>query len=83
MNCHCRSGQRSIKPGILPLRIMEKWVWKDLERSFNLCLFHQADSDIPVSHLTEVCGQPERFPMMEYSHPEQAACTTALLSPLL
>lgn len=56
-NCHSRSGQRSIKPGILSLRIMEKWVWKDLERSFNPCLFLQADSDIPVSHLTVVWGQ--------------------------
>lgn len=57
-NCQCRSGQRSIKPGMLSLRIMEKQVWKDLERSFNPCLFPKADSAIPVSHLTGVCGQP-------------------------
>lgn len=83
MNCQCGSGHRSIKPGILPLSIMEKWVWKDLERSFNPCLFPKAESDIPVSHLTEVCGEPGRFPVTEDSHPEQAACAMALPPPLL
>lgn len=74
MNCQCGSGHGSIKPGILSLSIMEKRVWKDLERSFNPCLFPKADSDIPVSCLTEVCGEPGRFPVTEDSHPEQAAC---------
>lgn len=55
-NCQCRSGQRSIKPGILSLRITEKRGWKDLERSFNPCLSPKADSAIPVLHLTKVFG---------------------------
>lgn len=79
-NCHCGSGHRSIKPGILSLSITEKRVWKDLERSFNLSLSPKAGSDIPVSRLTEVCGEPGRFPVMEDSHPEQAACAMAVPS---
>lgn len=82
-SCHCGSGHRSIKPGILSLSITEKRVWKDLERSFNLCLFPRAGSDIPVARLTEVCGEAGRAPVMEDSHPEQAACAMALPSPLL
>lgn len=82
-NCHCGSGHRSIKPGILSLSITEKRVWKDLERSFNLSLFPKAGSDIPVSHLTEVCGEPGRSPVMEDSHPGQTACALAVPPPLL